>query len=94
MKAQKPDIPEPGIVLATALYVATNYAKSGCPMLCGMLARQLVCLERHPDASVSPALRDICRKLRFEWERIGAERAFAAAAANDPGGEVPGRTIH
>jgi hypothetical protein len=94
MKNPKSEIPEAGVVFATALYLATNYAKSGCPMLCRMLMRQLACLERHPDPSVSPALRDVCRKLHFEWERIGAERAFAVAAANDPAGQDTGRQIH
>lgn len=94
MNKPKTDIPEPGTVIATALYLATHYAKSGCPMLCRMLMRQLACLERHPDPAVSAALRDVCRKLHFEWARIGAEREFAAAAANDPGGRAAGRQVH
>jgi hypothetical protein len=70
-----PEIPDAGIVLATALYLATNYAKLGCPMLPRMIVRQLACLEGHPDPAVPAALRDISRKLRYEWERIGRERA-------------------
>lgn len=88
MNTPVPDLPEAGLLLATALYLATNYAKSGCPMLCRHIMRQLELLERHPDPGVPPALRDIGRKLIFEWQRIGAERAFALQEAHAEPGQV------
>jgi hypothetical protein len=70
-------IPEPETLIAAVLYLATNYARTGCPMLCAMLVRQLTCIRNHPSDSVSPSFRETCSKLLVEWGRIGAERAQA-----------------
>ncbi|MBI3044964.1 MAG: hypothetical protein HYY78_19270 [Betaproteobacteria bacterium] len=71
------DIPEPETLFAAALYLATNYAKTGCPMLCNLIMRQLACIRSHPSEAVPQALRDACGRLLAEWGRIGAERAAA-----------------
>jgi hypothetical protein len=90
MKTPKHKIPEAHTLFAAALYLATSYAKTGCPLLCGMVMRQLACIEQHPDASVPQSMRDTCRKLRTEWERIGAERAAALReTARAAGREAP-----
>lgn len=68
-------LPAPETLFAAAVYLATNYVKTGCPMLCQMVMRQLACIQNHPSASVSQDVRDTCSKLREEWERIGCERA-------------------
>ncbi len=80
------EIPAHETLFAAALYLATNYARTGCPLLCRMMMRQLACIQHHPDQSVPQSLRETCRKLREEWERIGFERAAALreAAAADP----------
>ena len=88
------DIPDAGILLATALYLATNYAKVGCPMLPRMIARQLDCLERHPDPTVPAAIRDVGRKLRYEWQRIARERAQALREGDRDGTDEAGRRMH
>lgn len=77
MENPKLAMPDLELLFATALYLATNYAKTGCPMLCRMVQRQLSFIEAHPDLSVSPALRKNCRNLRREWEGIRAARAQA-----------------
>jgi hypothetical protein len=71
------EIPAHETLFAAALYLATNYARTGCPLLCRMMMRQLACIQHHPDESVPQSLRETCRKLREEWERIGIERAQA-----------------
>ncbi len=76
------EIPPHETLFAAALYLATHYARTGCPLLCRMMMRQLACIQHHPDASVPQSLRDTCRKLREEWERIGIERATALHEAN------------
>lgn len=75
------ELPAHETLFAAALYLATNYARTGCPLLCRMVMRQLACIQHHPDQSVPPHLRETCRKLREEWERIGLERAAALQAA-------------
>jgi hypothetical protein len=81
MEIKESEIPEAHTLFAAALYLATNYARTGCPLLCNMVMRQLACIEHHPAASVSESTREACRKLRAEWERIGAERAHALREA-------------
>ena len=81
MGPEKIEIPEPETLYAAALYLATNYARTGCPLLCCMIMRQLACIQNHPDESVPQSLRETCRKLREEWERIGVERALALQEA-------------
>jgi hypothetical protein len=44
-------------------------------MLCHMIMRQLACIENHPSAEMTQSLREVCSRLRDEWERIGIERA-------------------
>lgn len=90
MEWEECEIPAPETLFAAALYLATNYARTGCPLLCSMVMRQLACIQEHPDESVPKAVRETCRKLREEWERIGIERALAlreAAAAQDGGAQ-------
>jgi hypothetical protein len=88
MKTPKHEIPEAHTLFAAAFYLATNYAKTGCPLLCSMVMRQLACIEQHPDASMPQSTRETCRKLRAEWERIGAARALALREAAHKEGEV------
>ena len=77
MEQGSANLPHLETLCAAALYLATNYARSGCPMLCHMVMRQLACILDYPGDSVSPALRETCRRLYSEWERIGIERAQA-----------------
>ena len=77
MEREKSEIPAPLTLFAAALYLVTNYARSGCPLLCRMVMRQLACIQAHPDESVTQAMRDTCRKLQEEWGRIADERALA-----------------
>jgi hypothetical protein len=77
MDSEKLKLPAPETLFAATMYLATNYARCGCPMLCRMIVRQLACIENHPSADVPQSLRETCGKLRGEWERIGIERAQA-----------------
>ena len=70
------ELPQPETLFAATLYLATNYAKSGCPRVCHMIMRQLMCILNHPSESVSPALRETCRRLHAEWARIASERVL------------------
>jgi hypothetical protein len=88
MENPKLEMPDLEILFATALYLAANYAKTGCPLLCRMVQRQLSFIETHPDPSVSPALRKNCRNLRREWEGIRAARAQALQSAPMASGAV------
>ena len=71
------ETPSPDTLYAVALYLTTNYARSGCPRVCHMIMRKLMCILNHPSESVSPALRETCRRLHVEWARIASERALA-----------------
>jgi len=85
MEQDPQQLPQPETLYAAALYLATNYAKSGCPMLCRMVMRQLACILNYPGESVSPALREVCRSLYVEWERIAASRALELHEGLRPG---------
>ena len=75
MDSQPAELPAPETLFAATIYFATNYVKTGCPMLCHMIMRQLACIESHPSGEVTQSLRETCSRLRDEWERIGIERA-------------------
>ena len=75
MDSEPAELPAPETLFAAAVYLATNYVKSGCPMLCHMIMRQLACIQNHPSTRVSQDLRDACSRLHDEWERIGIERS-------------------
>ena len=82
------EYPAPETLFAAALFLATRYARSGCPLLCHMVMRQLACIQAHPDESVTQAVRDTCKQLQEEWGRMAAERALAlreAVAAREGG---------
>jgi len=88
MEREGCEFPAPETLFTAALFLATNYARSGCPLLCRMVMRQLACIQAHPDESVAQAVRDTCKKLQEEWGRIAAERALAlreAATAQEGG---------
>lgn len=93
MERPDPEIPEPETLFAAALYLATNYARTGCPMLCRMVMRQLACIRNHPSESVPQSLRETCGKLLLEWGRIGAERA-AALREGARRGDATARNLH
>lgn len=93
MRRPECETPEPETLIAAVLYLATNYARTGCPMLCTMLVRQLACIRNHPSDSVSPSLRETCGKLLVEWGRIGTERAQAMREAANGDGEAA-RQLH
>jgi len=78
------ELPEPEMLLVAAIYLATRYAKTGCPALCGMIMRQLACLRYHPDLSLPQPVREACGRLICEWGRIGSERTAALQKAAAP----------
>lgn len=95
MKNRTPGMPCPETLYAAALYLTTNYAKSGCPMVCRMVMQQFECIANHPDPSVSDDQRNVCRKLRDDWERIGAERELVMRKAAVLGTQEPAsRPLH
>ncbi len=91
MDDPKDGIPGPDTLFAAALYLATSYAKTGCPVVCRMLMRQLACILNHPSEEVSPALREACRKLHADWGQIATDRA---AALHDEAGAADRRRLH
>ncbi len=70
-------LPAPETLFAATLYLTAQYAKSGCPNICCMIMRQLMCILNHPSESVPPTLRETCRKMHAEWRRIAYERTCA-----------------
>ncbi len=95
MNDGKPDteLPSPETLYAAALYLATSYARSGCPMVCGMVMRQLRCIAAHPSAAVPEPLRETCRRLYADWERIGQGRSIAGPGVRDSAADA-GASVH
>jgi hypothetical protein len=86
--SEKHELPPAETRFAATMYLATSYARCGCPMLCSMIMRQLACIENHPSTDVPQSLRDTCSKLRGEWERIGVQRALVLREAERENGEA------
>ena len=79
MNLDPQELPPLENVLVAALYLATNFAKSGCPRLSHMLLHQLEYVLKHPRDDVSPMVQETCQRLFEVWEGIHAERVLAAA---------------
>jgi hypothetical protein len=78
------DLPEPAALLASALHLMTRHAQVACPTQAQLVIRQLQAVESHPDASVPPLLRDVCRRLITHWYDLlyqAQKRARAESAA-------------
>ncbi len=60
-------VPNPAALVASALHLMTRHAQSGCPTQAQLVIRQLQAVEAHPDASVPPLLREVCRRLVAQW---------------------------
>lgn len=80
MKNQTP-VACPATLYAAALYLTTRYAQNGSPAVCRMVVQQFECIVNHPDPAVPADLRETCRKLQADWERIGAERELVMRKA-------------
>lgn len=71
----QPSAPISAAALCTAArYLATRYAQSGCPRVCRMVAQHFELIANHPDPALTECLRETCRRLQADWERIGAAR--------------------
>lgn len=85
MDASATSLPAPEVLLASALFLMTNHARTRCPLLTRMIAQQLHHLARHPSAAVTPQLRAVCEKLAAQWgnARTAGMAGGAALAAID-----------
>lgn len=68
MKFDPLNLPAPDTLIAAALYLMTSHARTGCPLVSRMIARQLRYLAHHPSTSVTLQLRAACAKLAEQWE--------------------------
>ena len=75
--------PPPETLLASAMYLMTNHAKTRCPLVSRMIVQQLLHLAHHPSDSVTPQLRRVCEQLAGQWQdaRESTEAALATATA-------------
>lgn len=53
------DLPVPDALVAATFYLMMCHARTGCPLVCRMVARQLRYLARHLSDNVTPMLRDV-----------------------------------
>ena len=67
MKTATLALPAPETLLASALYLMTNHARTRCPLVTRLIAQQLLHLANHPSESVTPQLRAVCEKLAGQW---------------------------
>ena len=80
MDQPKYEMPDSGTLLAAALYLATSYARTGCPRLCDIIIRQLDLIRGRSSDAAPQAIRELCARLLAEWEHIRAERLAALGA--------------
>lgn len=78
------DLPDPGVIVAAALHLMTHHATTRCPCKARLVVQQLEFLASHPSDTVSPLLRQVCRKLIVEWYGLIYEmhKADRASIAN------------
>ena len=62
MNPDSTELPPLENILVAALYLATNFAKSGCPRLSHLIMHQLEFVLSHPPESVSPPVRETCQR--------------------------------
>lgn len=80
MKPADIALTSPETLLASALFLMTNYARTQCPLVTRMIAQQLLHLARHPSESVTPQLRAVCEKLAGQWTEARAMTSALPAA--------------
>lgn len=85
MNPDSKEIPPLENLLVAALYLATNFAKSGCPHLSHMILHQLEFVLKHPRDDVSPMIQETCQRLHDVWSGIHAERSLALSDDSAPG---------
>lgn len=83
MKPAHTALPPPETLLASALFLMTNHARTRCPLVTRMIAQQLLHLARHPSESVTPQLRAVCEKLAGQWTEA------RGMTSDMPPGQVP-----
>ena len=64
---KKLSLPEPSLLIASALFLMTKHADRNCRCLRHMIIRQLDLLLTHPSDEVTPLLRETCRRLIDQW---------------------------
>jgi hypothetical protein len=79
MNLDPQELPPLENLLAAALYLATNFARSSCPRLSHLLLHQLEFVLNHPRENVSPMMHETCKRLYEVWETIHAERKQAVS---------------
>ncbi|HTE15560.1 MAG TPA: hypothetical protein VK642_10830 [Burkholderiales bacterium] len=77
MKPDSNELPPLENILVAALYLATNFAKSGCPRLSHLIMHQLEFVLSHSAETLSPPVRETCQRLHDVWEQIHAECTHA-----------------
>ena len=58
-------------VMASLVYLMTQYARTGCPRLALCVSRHMQCLALHPHAPT--VIRDMCASLHGAWSRAAGE---------------------
>lgn len=84
MSLHENEMPPLENLLVAALYLATNFAKSGCPRLSHLLLHQLEFVMNHPRDDVSPMVHETCKKLHAVWHQLHNERLVAQSNAEFP----------
>lgn len=84
MNPHPTELPPLENLLVAALYLATHFAKSGCPRLSHMLLHQLEFAMNHPRGNESPMVQETCKRLYRVWETIHNERVTALTDAEQP----------
>ncbi len=79
MNADSTELPPLENLLVAALYLATSFARSGCPRMSHMILHQLEFVLKHPRKEASPMVHDTCKRLYDAWEAIHAECQRALA---------------
>lgn len=72
MPDQPSAAPSAATLYTAALFLATRYAQSGCPRVRRMVAQHFELIANHPDPALTGGLRETCRRLQADWERLGA----------------------
>ena len=65
---KKLDLPEPELLVASAMFLMTKHLDQGCSCLRSMIVRQLELIVEHPSEEVTPLLRQACCRLINQWE--------------------------
>jgi hypothetical protein len=64
------DLPDSSALLASLLSLMTGSVRTGSPLHATLISRQIAYLQYYPDSQISPPLKSVASRVRYDWEQL------------------------